>query len=64
MKIPMATLSFLLGMLMSYFMGAFIGNNFNIGYWTTDGRFGCILFGVIFGGVLALLTCLELEKKK
>lgn len=64
MKIPAATLSFFFGMALSYLMGAFIGNSFNIGNWTTDGRFGCMMMGVTFGGVFAVLTVLEMEKSK
>lgn len=64
MKIPAATLSFLLGIALAYLMGAFVGNSFNIGDWSQDGRFGCMLIGVIFGGIMALLTVLEMEKSK
>lgn len=64
MKIPASILSFILGCLLTYLIGAFISTSFNTVDWTPDGRFFCVMMSLVFGGIAALFTYLEMEKSK
>jgi hypothetical protein len=53
MKVLAALLAFVLVMVLFFMMGAFVGNSFNIGDWTQDGRFVCMMLGFVGGCVAA-----------
>ena len=61
MKILLAVLVFVLTMLLFFLMGAFVGNSFNIGDWSGDGRFFCVMLGFAAGTIAGVLTYNELK---